>query len=253
MILKMSKDLNPQPSKGMFSINRILPGKIIDSESRAPTFGPLSNIDHAFMSRGLTIKMHEHIDDEILSYVDIGSSIHRDSAGFEVPIERGKLMVMNAGKSFWHEEKVPKDGVEMLQIFVRPSEPNLEAKVQFHEKPTENPNWYVMVGPEGSDMPMTVRQNVYIMDAHVEVGESLDIPTYKGLAPFLYVMHGEIEVGGVRAERFEALADMEEEMPALTAVKDATVVLFFVDMNAPMSTRGTISGLKQTRFGIDDY
>ena len=244
MILKLGKDAHPQPYKGMFSITRILPGRILDSESQAPTFGPLSNVDHAFMSKGLTIKMHEHIDDEILSYVDRGVSLHKDSAGHEVPIERGKLMVMNAGESFWHEEKVAEEGVEMLQIFVRPEAENLEPNIQFHEKPGDHNDWYIMVGPEGSDAPMTVRQKAYIMDAHVEAGHRLDVPEYPGLAAFMYVMHGEIEIGGVRAERFESIADVEEPLPPLKALKDATVVLFFVDLNAPMSTQGTISSLR---------
>lgn len=260
MIFKLGKDAHPQPYKGMFSITRILPGRILDAQAERPTFGPLSNIDHAFMSQGLTIKMHEHVDDEILSYVDKGISYHKDSAGHEVPIERGKLMVMNAGESFWHEEKVKKDEVEMLQIFVRPEAENLEPKIQFHEKPWDNKDWYVMVGPEGSDAPMTVRQNVYIMDAHLESGDQLEIPEYPGLAPFLYVMHGEIEIGGVRAERYEAIAGVgagegrdegsggsegsEGFLPPLKALKDTTLVLFFVDLDAPMSTKGTISSLK---------
>ena len=51
-----------------------------------------------------------------------GTSYHKDSAGFEAPIAPGKLMMMNAGESFWHEEKVKEEYVEMLQIFFRPYE-----------------------------------------------------------------------------------------------------------------------------------
>ena len=94
-------------------------------------FGPLAIIDHAVMKKGLTIKMHEHVNDEILSYISTGVTHHKDSAGFEAPIARGKLMMMNAGESFWHEEKVKEDEVEMLQIFVRPNETNLLQKFNF--------------------------------------------------------------------------------------------------------------------------
>jgi len=58
------------------------------------------------MKKGLTIKIHEHVNDEILSYVSSGVMHHKDSADFDAPIARGKLMLMNAGESFWHEEKV---------------------------------------------------------------------------------------------------------------------------------------------------
>ena len=68
---------------------------------------------------------------------------------------------------------------------------------------------------------------------------------------FRSVMHGEIEVGGVRAERLEAVgvgdvggaSEARGALPPLKALKDTTLVLFFVDLDAPMSTKGTISSL----------
>ena len=90
-------------------------------------------------------------------------------------------MMMNAGAGFWHEEKVKEDEVEMLQIFVRPNETDLSPEIQFHDKPVDNRDWYVMAGPEGSEAPLYVRQNVYILDAHPKVGEVLEIPTYARL------------------------------------------------------------------------
>ncbi len=244
MLQKLESGNHPQPFKGPFSITRVLPGRVFGDKSTSSSFGPLSNIDHAVMQKGLTIKMHEHVNDEILSYVVTGTSIHRDSAGFEVPISRGKLMLMNAGESFWHEEKVKKDYVDMLQIFVRPVEKDLPAKIQFHDKPMDNSDWYVMVGPEGSDAPLYVRQNVYIMDAHLKAGESLDVPIYEGLAPFLYVMNGEIQIGDILVGKQEAVTDVDAPLPAFTASSDATVVLFMVDLEADMSMAGTISGME---------
>ncbi len=244
MLQKLESGNHPQPFKGPFSITRVLPGRVFGDKSTSSSFGPLSNIDHAVMQKGLTIKMHEHVNDEILSYVVTGTSIHRDSAGFEVPISRGKLMLMNAGESFWHEEKVKKDYVDMLQIFVRPVEKDLPAKIQFHDKPMDNSDWYVMVGPEGSDAPLYVRQNVYIMDAHLKAGESLDVPIYEGLAPFLYVMNGEIQIGDILVGKQEAVTDVDAPLPAFTASSDATVVLFMVDLEVDMSMAGTISGME---------
>src|SRR5699024_3238630 len=155
---------------------------------RDSAFGPLSTIDHAVMSEGLTVKMHEHVNDEIFSYVFSGTSYHKDSDGFEVPLTPGKLMMMNAGSGFKHEEMVKegqvemlqifvrlvpltpgklmmmnagsgfkheemvKEGqVEMLQIFVRPDQSNLKPMIQFHDKPSDQRDWYVMVGPKSSD------------------------------------------------------------------------------------------------------
>ncbi|HSI67451.1 MAG TPA: pirin family protein [Planococcus sp. (in: firmicutes)] len=243
MLRKISSDQHAHPLRGAFSITRIQPSDIFPNDTGDSAFGPLSNIDHAVLKPGLTIKMHEHVNDEIFSYVWKGTCIHSDSAGFEAPIESGKLMLMNAGESFWHEETVKSGEVEMLQIFVRPNGTDLDAAIQFHEKPMDNRIWYEMVGPETSDAPLYVRQEVYILDAHPRAGEKIAVPVYKGLKPFLYVAEGEIIIGDMTLHKQEAVTDLENHLPPLHAVKDSVLVLFFVDMDAEMSMSGTISGL----------
>ena len=246
MIQKLSADNHTQPLKGPFTITRIHPGDIFKEETGDTVFGPLSIIDHAVMKKGLTIKMHEHVNDEIFSYVWQGTTYHKDSAGIEVAVSPGNLMMMNAGYSFWHEEKVKKDQVEMLQIFVRPRETDLEPNIQFHEKAVSNQEWYLMVGPEDSNAPLYVRQSVYILDAHPKKGDELKIPVYQGLQPFLYVMDGEIAVNDFKIKKQEAVTDLDHPLPLITAMEDTTIVLFFVDMTAPMSMEGTVSGIGKT-------
>ncbi|WP_199170038.1 pirin family protein [Sporosarcina sp. P20a] len=244
MLQKLAAGHHAVPFRGPFTITRIQPGNILGDKMTDTAFGPLAIIDHALMKKGLTIKMHQHINDEILSYISSGVMHHRDSAGFEAPIARGELMMMNAGSGFWHEEKVIEDEVEMLQIFVRPNETDLSPEIQFHDKPLDNEAWYVMVGPKGSEAPLYVRQHVYILDAHPRAGEVVDVPMYMGLTPFLYVMNGEITMKHLTIGKQEAVTDVIHPLPSFVANEDTTTVLFFVDLNAPMSMDGTISGLK---------
>lgn len=232
-----------QPFRGPFTITRIQPSDIFEEDIDDSAFGTLSNIDHAIMKKGLTIKMHEHVNDEIFSYVWKGTSFHKDSAGLEAEISPGKLMMMNAGISFWHEEKVKEEYVEMLQIFFRPREANLPPTIQFHDKPSNNRDWYEMVGPEGSDAPLTVRQNAYVLDAHPRAGDTLHVPIYEGMNSFLYVLNGSIKIGDHTVNKQEAVTDLEVELPSFTATEDTTVILFVVDMDAPASKSGTISGM----------
>ena len=213
MLRKLTAGDHAQPFRGPFSITRIHPSDILKEDTGDWAFGPLSIIDHAVMKKGLTIKMHEHVNDEIFSYVWKGTTYHKDSAGFEVSIAPGKLMMMNAGFSFWHEEKVKEGQVEMLQIFIRPSEADLDPDIQFHNKPTDNQDWYLMVGPGASDAPLTIRQNVYILDAHPAAGDELEIPVYKDLKPFLYVLDGEITVNNLIIGKQEAVTDLENPLP----------------------------------------
>ena len=230
LLQKLKAGNHALPFRGPFTITRVQPGDILGDKTADTAFGPLAIIDHAVMKKGLTIKMHQHINDEILSYISSGVMHHRDSAGFEAPIARGKLMMMNAGSGFWHEEKVKEDEVEMLQIFVRPNETDLSPGIQFHDKPLDNQDWYVMVGPEGSEAPLYVRQHVYILDAHPRAGEEVEVPTYIGLTPFLYVMNGEITMENLTIGKQEAVTDLINPLPPLVAKEDTTIVLFFVDI-----------------------
>lgn len=243
MLMKLGTENHKQPFKEPISITRVQPGEILQQDGEDLAFGPLSIIDHAVMKKGIKIKMHEHVNDEILSYVRHGVTYHKDSAGFVAPIAPGKLMLMNAGSSFWHEEKVKDSYVEMLQIFIRPRATDLKPGIQFHDKPVDHSNWYVMIGPENSKAPLHVRQSVYVLDAHPKAGETLEIPVYQGLTPFLYVMKGGITIGDLKIGRQEAVTDLENPLPPVTAIEDTTLVLFHVDMNAEMSIAGTISGL----------
>ncbi|ARD48502.1 pirin family protein [Sporosarcina sp. P33] len=247
MLQKLEAGKHAKPFRGPFTITRVQPGNVLGDKTTDTAFGPLAIIDHAVMKKGVTIKMHEHINDEILSYIGSGVMHHTDSAGFEAPIARGKLMMMNAGAGFWHEEKVKEEETEMLQIFVRPYETDLSPEIQFHDKPSDHPDWYVMAGPEGSEAPLYVRQQVYILDAHPKAGEELEVPTYAGLTPFLYVMNGEITIQDLTIGKYEAVTDTVHSLPPFTANEDTTAVLFFVDLNAPMSMDGTISGLKERK------
>ncbi|CAM4240211.1 pirin family protein [Lederbergia lenta] len=245
MLRKLAAKQHTQPIRGPFTITRIKPSNILDEDIGDSALGPLSIIDHAVMKKGLTIKMHEHVNDEIFSYVWAGTSYHKDSAGFEAPIAPGKLMIMNAGFSFWHEEKVKEDHVEMLQIFIRPEETDLIPNIQFHHKPTDNRDWYLMVGPESSGAPLHVRQNIYILDAHPNEGDQLQVPVYKRFTPFLYVLNGKLQVNDLTIGRQEAVTDLDSPLPPITALKDSTIVLFYIDRYATVSMEGTISGIKK--------
>ncbi len=65
---------------GRFHLRRVRPGAILGRDAD-PAFGSLSIIDHANLDRGAIVHMHEHKDDEILSYVWRGTMVHEDSTG----------------------------------------------------------------------------------------------------------------------------------------------------------------------------
>jgi len=96
-------------------------------------------------------------------------------------------MMMNAGRSFWHEESAPVDPVEMLQIFIRPREADLPGHVQFYDRKgnTIEGDWHLIAAPEDSAAPLKIRQHVMVFDARLPAGTTIDIARSDGMEPSL--------------------------------------------------------------------
>lgn len=227
--------------QGSFSIRRIRPGLALgDGES---ALGPLAAVDHANLGTGTVVRMHEHRNDEILSYMWRGTMIHEDSAGHRIAISPAKLMMMNAGRSFWHEESTPDGPVEMLQIFIRPRAADLSGEVNFLDRipVSAGSGWQMIAGESGA--PLTIRNAVTVFDAHLAIGDRIDVPQVEGRTLWLYVMDGSIETGlGERVGKGDAVMDDEAALGAVVATAETTLVAFLIDLAAPASRAGTISG-----------
>lgn len=120
--------------------------------------GPLAMIVESSLDPGRPIAMHEHRNDEIISWVPFGVMRHDDKTTGRLVTDSKHLLVMNAGRSFWHsEETLSSDPpLRMLQIFVRPRAVDLDPRIQHGPIPLRRPNtWRHLVGPEGGDAPST--------------------------------------------------------------------------------------------------
>ena len=229
--------------QGSFRIRRVRPGLIFGANAD-PAFGPLAAFDHANLGVGTVVRFHEHVNDEILSYMWRGTMVHQDSAGKRVALSPNRLMMMNAGRSFWHEESAPSDPIEMLQIFIRPRDADLPGTVQFYDRDDAlaDGNWHLIAAPETSDAPLKVRQQVSVYDAHLPAGHEIEIPHADGMDQLLYVFDGEINAGTAHLLKGDAVADDEAPLPVIKAIRRSTLVVFLVDRQARATRAGTISG-----------
>ena len=244
-IKSISPDTHLVRDRGPFQLRRIHPGVALGRTDDGG-FGGLGLIDHARLQPGLVVKMHEHRNDEIISYLRSGRMQHTDSAGRSEVISPDRLMVMNAGAGFSHEEAVlGDDPIEMLQIFVRPEAANMAAGVQFVSLDITGSidRWRLLAGPMGSAAPSFVRQAVYLYDTHLSAGGSIGLPTVPGFDRWLYVFRGAVSVGNKQAETHTALTISADQTTfEVKASQEADLVLFLVDRQAPFSRAGTTSG-----------
>lgn len=246
MITQLDPTTHTQRAQGPFRIRRMHPGLMLGNPADGG-FGGLGLIDRAELLPGLKVAMHEHRNDEIISYLREGTMIHRDSTGATEEVRPNRLMVMNAGHGFSHEETIPGPAnVHMLQIFVRPSAFDLTPVVQFVDlEQTYSLNaWRRLTGPEGSGAPTTVRQQLYLHDARLETNESLTLPGQAGVDRWLYVFSGAVTLGQERAlAPHDAVAITQDEVGlTVTATTTSDIVLFEIDRQAPFSRAGTLSG-----------
>ncbi|MDQ0885869.1 redox-sensitive bicupin YhaK (pirin superfamily) [Paenibacillus sp. V4I9] len=229
---------------GPFQIRRMRPGKVYGVPAFDPAFGPLSVIDHATLRANNMVPMHEHLNDEILTYLISGKVTHEDSMGVTENITRRRLMLMNAGSGFSHEETNSGEDLEGLQIFVRPRDKDLPPGVQFYDRPVDytNGTWQLVAGPEASDAPLKFRNQVLVFDIHTDAGAELEVPVAEGMSPFVYVMNGTVQVGNTTLQKGDAFTVTELEMPIMRTLSQAIIVAFLSDLNAAASKSGTISG-----------
>ncbi len=238
--------------RGPFEIHRVYPGLAFSDspfsgDSRDTGIAGLGCFDHAHLEQGLIVPMHEHRNDEIVSYLRSGQMLHEDSHGAGATLTPTHLMGMNAGSGFWHEESVPVGQVEMLQIFIRPSEAELPPELQFADLDESERigGWRLVAGPREDLPPLRVRQQVRLLDTQLPVGGSLSVELDEPFdTAFLYVFAGAIQIDG-RALRVgdAAVWTADELLPAiLSDASPADLVLFQIDSSSAYSRSGTISG-----------
>ncbi|MBY0612979.1 MAG: pirin family protein [Beijerinckiaceae bacterium] len=240
----LEAEIHQRLGHGAFKIRRIHPGAMLGNPDDAG-FGGLGMIDHATLQPGLIVKMHEHRDDEIVSYLRSGLMVHKDTAGHHENILPDRLMVMNAGAGLSHEETAPGPGeTRMLQIFIRPASRGLRPTVQFADldSATSPGGWRLLVAPEGQAAPATVRQQIFLFDIRVDAGADIVLPERDGFERWLYVFSGSVGAKAASYPTHTGLALTDREQTALRAIEPSELVLFLVDRNAAASRAGAFSG-----------
>ncbi|WP_336133789.1 pirin family protein [Natronomonas amylolytica] len=231
-------------NQGKFRIHLNFPGHNLPGHDDHG-YGPLATVVESFMDPGTLIRMHQHRNEEIISWGPDGVMRHDDRQGNELVTDDEHLMVMGAGSGFWHAEETLADDppLRMLQIFVRPPSLGLDPSIQHEPIPEYTANeWRHLFGPEGGDAPLYVRNDAEFYDCRLESGATVTLPSRAGWDTYLYVFDGAVTLGDGEAHigfTESALVTADDEVP-VTATEDSTLAAFHINPDAPITRQGTI-------------
>jgi quercetin 2,3-dioxygenase len=237
----MLQKIDLTQKRGNSHIQILYPGEVLQNGDTG--LGTLGRIDHANINGGTTIRMHPHVNDDILSYFRVGNVKHTDSAGITEYIGRNKLMLMKSGKVFYHEEQII-DKLEGLQIFIRPKEKDAASEVLFYQlQEADSINeWRLLASPEST--PLRLSSQTWIFDAAMDNAKEFTMPALPSekLTLLLYVFEGSVNVNAdFTLEKGEAVIIKEETVKLITN-KKTELVLFVTDEASSYFDKGAFSG-----------
>jgi redox-sensitive bicupin YhaK (pirin superfamily) len=228
--------------QGPFVVHVNMPGRDVPGHGDYG-YAALVAVAESFMAPDTHIGMHPHVQDEIISYVPHGVMRHGDRVTGHLVTDPEHLMVMNAGRGFWHEERTLANDppLRMLQIFVRPRDVNLEPMIQHGrlEPPVANA-WRHLVGPEGGDAPFFVRNNVHLHDIRLDEGAAARLPEIAGWSAYVYVYSGRVEAAGQSFGAGETGLAIAPEGLTFTARAPSLLVAFLLDPSARITREGNV-------------
>ena len=199
-------------SLGEFDVRRVLPA------SEKQMVGPFIFFDHMGPAefppgQGIQVRPHPHIGIATITYLFEGEIMHRDSLGYEQPIQAGAVNLMTAGKGIVHSERAGSDLDELAALHGIQSWMALPEELQeidpafVHTPAAELPeirkagaSVRVIIGEAwGKTSPVTAYSSTLYLDCQLEAGAELTLPgDYEELA--LYVPIGRVSVGDREAE-----------------------------------------------------
>lgn len=222
---------------GAFNVRRALPF------ARRQMVGPFIFFDHFgpmqfITGQGMDVGAHPHIGLSTVTYLFDGRVLHRDSEQHVQEIAPGAMNLMTAGRGIAHSERTPGDeragphslfGIQSWIALPRDRE-LIAPSFQHFDAATlpvaEETGWRarVIAGSSfGVTSPVDTLFDWFYVEVVLEAGASAPLdPDYEDRA--VYVVDGEIEVGGERFEGPRLLIFRPGDRIAIRAVRRSRVM-----------------------------
>jgi redox-sensitive bicupin YhaK (pirin superfamily) len=193
-------------------------------------------------NQGLPFGPHPHRGFETVTFILQGELAHRDSAGHESVIRAGGVQWMTAGSGLVHAEVSPEDfkqtggPLELLQLWINlPGRLKMSPPRYVGLQAAEIPAIPVDQGKAtvnlisgawgGHAGPIPSLTGVFMTTIELAAGGRAGFGSLGGRNVFLYVVSGEVKVGGTAVPAWTlAQFDLEGDMLEMVAAKGARVL-----------------------------
>ena len=203
LIESKAKDL------GDFEVRRVLPAP---SRQRV---GPFIFFDHMGPAdfapgQGIGVRPHPHIGLATVTYLFEGVIQHRDSLGFDQPIEPGAVNWMTAGRGIVHSERTPEpmraagSRLHGLQIWLALPHALEETEPAFVHHPADTIPHFTRPGVDlaliagnamGLVSPVEVASPMFYLAGEMQSGAEVELPN-EHPERAVYVVEGRVELDG---------------------------------------------------------
>lgn len=180
-------------------------------------FGALRVLNDDIVKGGKGFDTHPHENMEIISIPLKGALAHKDSTGVEGIIYSGDVQIMSAGSGIRHSEYNAShyDPVNFLQIWVFPKQQNIRPKAdqKTFDQAGRMEKWQVVVSPKAEEGGVAINQDARLAMTKLPAGKEIAFsPAFPGNGVFIFVLEGQVEVGGQKLERRDGIgiSDMRE-------------------------------------------
>lgn len=195
--------------------------------------GPLRVFNHDRLAPGAVWPMHPHADVEGITYVWKGSFRHADCLGNDGILQPGGVQLMTLGSGAEHSEQNASrtEPMEFLQLWILPDTPALPPGIQQRQFTREQRTGRLLqvIGPDAD--ALKVRQDaaaVYVSALPSGFEASHAFPSGRG--GYLYVIEGNLVVGGDQLATGDAVKIREEPQLRLRATQSSELILVDVPL-----------------------
>lgn len=229
---------------------------IADLITRRPLPGPgLEQVDpflflnhhgpqvYAPNNNGLPFGPHPHRGFETVTFILTGNLAHYDTGGHESVIQAGGVQWMTAGSGLIHAEVSPPSfkqsggALEILQLWVNlPSQLKMTAPRYSGVQAEGIPALSIADGKgvlnliagefDGTQGPIHSLTGVFMSTVRLQAGARVDLPAPAKRSVFLYVVSGQVSVGGTAVKPWH-LISLNHDADSLTLEASGDAVLLF--------------------------